>query len=126
MGLLDDKIGLVTGAGSGIGRATALTFAREGAAVTVADVDEAAGAETVRLVESAGGRALFVRADVSVESDVEAMVRATVDAFGGLHCASNNAARGAGIRHSASPSPESGSASSTRSRPCWPPVAAPS
>jgi len=98
MGLLDGKIGLVTGAGSGIGRATALTFAREGAAVTVADVDEAAGTETVRLVEADGGRARFVRADVSVEGDVEAMVRATVEAFGGLHCASNNAARGAGFR----------------------------
>lgn len=98
MGLLDGKVGLVTGAGSGIGRATALTFAREGAAVTVADVDAGSGEATVRLVEAAGGRALFVRADVSDEAQVAAMVRTTIDAFGALHCASNNAARGAGFR----------------------------
>jgi NAD(P)-dependent dehydrogenase (short-subunit alcohol dehydrogenase family) len=98
LGLLDGKVGLVTGAGAGIGRATALAFAREGAAVTVADVDERGGAETVRLVLEAGGRACFVRADVSDEAQVESMVRATVGAFGALHCVSNNAARGAGFR----------------------------
>jgi NAD(P)-dependent dehydrogenase (short-subunit alcohol dehydrogenase family) len=98
VGLLDGKVGLVTGAGAGIGRATALAFAREGAKVSVADVDERGGEETVRLVEAAGGSAIFVRADVASEREVEAMVRATVDAFGALHCASNNAARGAGFR----------------------------
>ena len=98
MGILQAKIALVTGASGGIGRATALAFAREGACVTVADVDERGGQETVRLVEAAGGRALFVRADVSEERDVEAMVGATVATFGALHCASNNAARGAGFR----------------------------
>jgi NAD(P)-dependent dehydrogenase (short-subunit alcohol dehydrogenase family) len=98
VGLLDGKVGLVTGAGAGIGRATALTFAREGAAVTVADVDTRGGEETARLIALAGGRARFVHADVSDEAQVEAMVRATLDAFGALHCASNNAARGAGFR----------------------------
>jgi len=98
VGLLDGKVGLVTGAGAGIGRATALTFAREGAAVMVADVDPRGGEETLRLVGEMGGRARFVRADVSDESEVLAMVRATVEAFGALHLASNNAARGAGFR----------------------------
>jgi len=98
VGLLDGKVGLVTGAGAGIGRATALTFAREGAAVMVADIDPRGGEETLRLVGELGGRARFVRADVSDESEVLAMVRATVEAFGALHLASNNAARGAGFR----------------------------
>jgi len=98
VGLLDGKVGLVTGAGAGIGRATALTFAREGAAVMVADVDARGGEETLRLVGELGGRARFVRADVSDESEVVAIVRATFEAFGALHLASNNAARGAGFR----------------------------
>jgi len=98
VGLLDGKVGLVTGAGAGIGRATALAFAREGAAVAVADVDARGGAETLGLVEAAGGRAIFVRTDVSNEAEVAALVRATCEAFGALHCASNNAARGAGFR----------------------------
>ncbi|MDJ0849473.1 MAG: glucose 1-dehydrogenase [Myxococcota bacterium] len=98
MGILSGKVGLVTGGGSGIGRATALVFAREGARVTVADLDPAGGKETVRLVEEAGGEALFVKADVSQAPQVEAMVQATLERFGALHCASNNAARGAGFR----------------------------
>ncbi len=98
MQLLEGKVAIVTGAGSGIGRETALVFAREGARVTVADWSEESGAETVALVEAEGGEALFVRADVSAEADVEAMVGATVDRFGALHCASNNAAHGAGFR----------------------------
>ena len=98
MGLLDGKVGLVTGAGSGVGRATAIMFAKDGAKVTVADRDVPAGQETVELIEAAGGTALFVEADVAVLEHVEAMVQATVDRFGGLHCASNNAAAGAGFR----------------------------
>jgi NAD(P)-dependent dehydrogenase (short-subunit alcohol dehydrogenase family) len=96
VGLLEGKVGLVTGAGSGIGRATAITFAQDGARVSVADRNAEAGRETVSLIEAAGGEALFVEADVSKAEDVERMVRATVEAFGGLHCASNNAALGAG------------------------------
>jgi NAD(P)-dependent dehydrogenase (short-subunit alcohol dehydrogenase family) len=97
MGLLEGKVGLVTGAGRGLGRTTAVMFAKEGAQVTVADVDVPGGQETVKLIEQAGGTALFVKTDVSIPEDVEAMVRATVARFGGLHCASNNAAAGAGF-----------------------------
>ena len=96
VGLLEGKVGLVTGAGSGIGRATAITFAEDGARVSVADRNAEAGRETVALIEAAGGEALFVEADVSKAEDGERMVRATVEAFGALHCASNNAALGAG------------------------------
>ncbi len=91
MGALEDKVALVTGAAMGIGRSAACFFAREGAAVIVADVDEDGGRETVALVEAAGGRAAFVRTDVSVQSEVEAMVGFAVDTFGGLDCAHNNA-----------------------------------
>jgi NAD(P)-dependent dehydrogenase (short-subunit alcohol dehydrogenase family) len=97
VGLLEGKVGLVTGAGSGIGRATAITFAEDGARVSVADWNAEAGRETLELIEAAGGEALFVEADVSKAEDVERMVRATVDAFGALHCVSNNAALGAGF-----------------------------
>jgi NAD(P)-dependent dehydrogenase (short-subunit alcohol dehydrogenase family) len=75
----------------GIGRASALIFAREGASVVVADIDEDQGRETVALVESAGGQASFVRADVSDRSDVSTMVGHAVDTYGGLDCAHNNA-----------------------------------
>ena len=65
LGLLEGKVALVTGAGSGIGRATALTFARDGAQVSVADWNAEGGRETLELIEAAGGEALFVEADVS-------------------------------------------------------------
>jgi len=91
MGALEDKVAVVTGAAMGIGRSAAQIFAREGAAVVVADIDEVGGRDTVALVEEAGGRAAFVRTDVSVQSEVEAMVAFAVDTFGGLDCAHNNA-----------------------------------
>lgn len=89
--LVDGKIALVTGGGSGIGRATALTFAREGAKVVVADVVVAGGEETVRLIKAAGGEASFVKADMAKAAEVEALVQKAVATYGRLDCAHNNA-----------------------------------
>jgi NAD(P)-dependent dehydrogenase (short-subunit alcohol dehydrogenase family) len=84
------KVVLVTGGATGIGRATSLAFARQGATVVIGDVDDRAS-ETVRLIEAAGGTGRFVRTDVTVAADVEGLVRTTVDTYGGLHVAFNNA-----------------------------------
>ncbi|MCD9029538.1 glucose 1-dehydrogenase [Luteimonas sp. BDR2-5] len=86
-----DKVVLVTGGTSGIGRATALAFAQEGASVVVAGRREDEGAESVARIEQAGGRGLFLRADVSVEDEIASMVARTVEVFGGLNFAFNNA-----------------------------------
>jgi NAD(P)-dependent dehydrogenase (short-subunit alcohol dehydrogenase family) len=91
MGALEGKVAVVTGAAMGIGRASALVFAREGASVVVADIDDDGGRETVGLVEAAGGRASFIHTDVSVAEEVSAMVDHAVSTFGGLDCAHNNA-----------------------------------
>jgi NAD(P)-dependent dehydrogenase (short-subunit alcohol dehydrogenase family) len=85
------KVALVTGGGSGIGRATALAFAREGALVAIDDISETGGMETVRQIEAEGGRAIFILADVSDEAAVKAMVERTVAEFGRLDIAFNNA-----------------------------------
>lgn len=92
--LLEGKIGLVTGAGSGIGRETAIAMAREGAKVVISDVADDNGAETVSMIEAAGGAAAYVHADVSKQADVEAMVKFAVDTYGALHLAVNNAGIG--------------------------------
>ena len=91
MALLAGKSALVTGAASGIGRAAAVVFAREGARVIVADLAAEGGEQTVRAIRDAGGDARFVRCDVSSAAEVEAMVAAAVRAFGRLDCAFNNA-----------------------------------
>jgi len=88
---LQGKVALVTGSGRGLGRACAMTFAREGASVAVVDLDRATGEETVRLIEEAGGRACFIAADVGRAEDIERMVSETVRTFGRLDCAVNNA-----------------------------------
>lgn len=94
-GRLDKKVALITGAASGIGRATSLLFAREGASVLVVDVNETDGQATVDAILGAGGRAHFVRADVASARDCENMVAAAESTFGGLDVLFNNA----GIMH---------------------------
>jgi NAD(P)-dependent dehydrogenase (short-subunit alcohol dehydrogenase family) len=91
MGALSGKVALVTGAASGIGRQSALAFARAGAKVVVSDVTVDAGEETVSMIKKAGGEAFFVRADVSKSGDVNALVAKTVEKYGKLDCAHNNA-----------------------------------
>lgn len=93
--LFSGKVVMVTGAGGAIGRAAAVGFAAEGAAVTVSDLNADSAGETVALIQQAGGQALLAVGDVSVAADVRAMVDATVQQFGGLDAAFNNA----GITH---------------------------
>jgi NAD(P)-dependent dehydrogenase (short-subunit alcohol dehydrogenase family) len=93
---LKDKVAIITGGSSGIGRETALLFAQEGCAVVVADVNTTAGQETVALIEAAGGKAVYVHADVSKAADCQNMVAVAEQTFGKLNVVFNNA----GIMHS--------------------------
>ena len=91
MGKLDGKVALITGAGSGMGRAAALLFAKEGAKLAAADYDPAGGQETVRMIKEAGSEAIFIEADVSKAADVERMVMMTVEAYSRIDILYNNA-----------------------------------
>ena len=90
-GTLSGKVALVTGGSSGIGRASAMAFAREGARVVVADVVKDEGQETVRLIEKEGGQAIFVKTDITQADQVESLIQKAVSTFGRLDCAHNNA-----------------------------------
>jgi len=98
VGALDGKRAIISGAASGIGRATARLFAAEGAAVTLADIDEAGGQEVAREIEAAGGQAQFVACDVTRAEDCQRVVERAVERFGGLDVLFNNA--GIAVRRS--------------------------
>ncbi|MFZ4861780.1 SDR family NAD(P)-dependent oxidoreductase [Sphingobacterium sp. Mn56C] len=91
MGLLDNKVAFVTGAGSGIGKAIAIQYAVEGAKVVVSDINEAQGNAVVNEIDALGGDAIFVKANASVAEDIEHLVGKTVDTYGRLDIACNNA-----------------------------------
>lgn len=96
-GDFDGKVALVTGGSMGIGRATALAFAARGAKVVVADIDTEGGEETVQRIKKSGGEAIFVKTDVSKSRDVQALIKTTVETYGGLDYGHNNAAVNRGI-----------------------------
>ncbi|WP_159593747.1 SDR family oxidoreductase [Chelativorans xinjiangense] len=91
MGMVSGKTALVTGSGAGIGRATAVKFAAEGAKVVVSDVNAEGGEETVAMIEKQDGKAVFIKADVAVSDEVDALIAKAVESFGRLDCACNNA-----------------------------------
>lgn len=97
MKALENKVALVTGAGSGIGKAISLLYAKEGAKIVVSDVNEKAGNEVVSEIKSNGGEAIFVKADTSKAEDNKSMVEQAVKQFGGLQIAVNNAGIGGPI-----------------------------
>lgn len=92
---MSDRVALVMGGGAGTGRATALAFAREGANVVIADINEKGGRETAQQVSDCGVQALFLRCDMAQSGEVQQVVETTRERFGGLHWVSNNAALGA-------------------------------
>lgn len=88
---MQGKVALITGGGSGIGRAASIAFARAGAKVVIGDVVAEGGNRTVELIKDTGGEALFMHTDVTVGREVERLVKTAVDSYGGLDCAYNNA-----------------------------------
>jgi NAD(P)-dependent dehydrogenase (short-subunit alcohol dehydrogenase family) len=90
-GRVSGKVALITGGGSGIGRATAIAFGREGAKVAIADYNRDGGEQMVRMIKNAGGEALFIEVNVAIAKQAEAMVAETIETYGRLDCAFNNA-----------------------------------
>jgi NAD(P)-dependent dehydrogenase (short-subunit alcohol dehydrogenase family) len=97
-GRVDGKVALITGGASGIGRATALTFAREGAKLIIADMNKEGGHQTVHMITENGGEAIFVQTDVTQATAVEALISKAVETYGRLDCAHNNAGIAGRIR----------------------------
>src|SRR5436309_8662659 len=97
-GQLNGKVALITGGASGIGRATALTFAQEGAKLVIADMNADGGQQTVHLITEKGGEAIFVRTDVAQAVEVQALISTAVETYGRLDCAHNNAGIAGGGR----------------------------
>src|SRR5205814_8081160 len=94
-GRVEGKVALITGGASGIGKATTLTFAREGAKLVIADRHEEGGQQTVHMITEQGGDAIFVQLDVSRPAEVEALISTIVATYGRLDCSHNNAGIGA-------------------------------
>lgn len=92
MGRLEGKVAIVTGGGSGIGRASAVLFAKEGATIVVADCNAEAGEETVRMIRESDGEAMFIKTDVSKTDDVKQLIGTTIETYGKLDVLVNNAA----------------------------------
>jgi len=97
MGNLNDKVAFVTGAGSGIGKAIALLYAKEGAKVVVSDINDAHGQSVTDEIQASGGEAIYVRANTAVPQEVEALVAKTVERYGRLDIACNNAGIGGAV-----------------------------